>query len=190
VTALRGPYPPDHVAKIAEAVMGEHDWRWALRDAKTDEGVRIACTAPDCEWFAEREAGGPDLWDLHRAHVGVVIAAELEEVSATVPPVTKPPMVMRSHRYPRKLYDAAMRKAVEREENLSDVLREALERYVNNNTPERRPLSIDHCPTCGSVVDTVEGSGMTPSTWRNFARPCGHRVEVTMWPDRVQLERR
>jgi hypothetical protein len=39
-------------------------------------------------------------------------------------------MVMRSHRYPKKLYEAAMKVAAEREENLSDVLREALERYV------------------------------------------------------------
>ena len=42
----------------------------------------------------------------------------------------KPPMVMRSHRYPKALYEAAMTKAEERGENLSDVLREALERYV------------------------------------------------------------
>jgi hypothetical protein len=39
-------------------------------------------------------------------------------------------MVMRSHRYPADLYAAAMAKAEERNENLSDVLREALERYV------------------------------------------------------------
>lgn len=44
--------------------------------------------------------------------------------------MSKPPMVMRSHRYPAALYDAAMAKAEERGENLSDVLREALERYV------------------------------------------------------------
>jgi hypothetical protein len=48
----------------------------------------------------------------------------------TLKPVSKPPMVMRSHRYPKKLYEAAMKLAAEREENLSDVLREALERYV------------------------------------------------------------
>lgn len=39
-------------------------------------------------------------------------------------------MVMRSHRFPAKLYEAAKAKADEREENISDVLREALERYV------------------------------------------------------------
>jgi hypothetical protein len=44
--------------------------------------------------------------------------------------VTKPPMVMRSHRYPKKLYEAALAKCEEREEDISDVLREALERYV------------------------------------------------------------
>jgi predicted HicB family RNase H-like nuclease len=42
----------------------------------------------------------------------------------------KPAMVMRSHRYPEPLYEAAMAKAEERGESLSDVLREALERYV------------------------------------------------------------
>lgn len=44
----------------------------------------------------------------------------------------KPAMVMRSHRYPKKLYAAAMAKAAEREENLSDVLRDALEAYVED----------------------------------------------------------
>lgn len=42
----------------------------------------------------------------------------------------KPPMVMRSIRVPAKLWDAARAKAAEREENISDVIREALERYV------------------------------------------------------------
>lgn len=44
--------------------------------------------------------------------------------------MTKPPMVMRSIRVPLALWTAAMSKAAERDENLSDVLREALERYV------------------------------------------------------------
>jgi hypothetical protein len=44
----------------------------------------------------------------------------------------KPAMVMRSHRYPKKLYEAAMTKAAERQENLSDVLRGALEAYVRD----------------------------------------------------------
>jgi hypothetical protein len=42
----------------------------------------------------------------------------------------KPSMVMKSHRYPAKLYEAAMALAAEREENLSDVLRDALVAYV------------------------------------------------------------
>lgn len=50
--------------------------------------------------------------------------------STTVRRVTKPPMVMRSIRVPAKLWAAAKAKADEREENISDVLREALERYV------------------------------------------------------------
>lgn len=44
----------------------------------------------------------------------------------------KPSMVMKSLRVPKALWDDAMAKAVEREENLSDVLREALERYVRS----------------------------------------------------------
>lgn len=42
----------------------------------------------------------------------------------------KPNMVMRSLRVPAGLWEAAKAKAVEREENLSDVIRDALERYV------------------------------------------------------------
>lgn len=45
----------------------------------------------------------------------------------------KPAMVMRSIRVPLKLWAAAMEKAAEREENLSDVIREALERYVKRS---------------------------------------------------------
>lgn len=44
--------------------------------------------------------------------------------------MTKPKMVMRSLRVPATLWEAAKAKADERQENLSDVLREALERYV------------------------------------------------------------
>lgn len=44
--------------------------------------------------------------------------------------VAKPKMVMRSLRVPEKLWDAAKAKADEREENLSDVIREALEKYA------------------------------------------------------------
>ena len=48
----------------------------------------------------------------------------------TLRPVTKPPMVMRSIRVPLKLWTAAKALADERQENISDVIREALERYV------------------------------------------------------------
>lgn len=44
--------------------------------------------------------------------------------------MTKPPMVMRSIRVPAKLWADAMAKADDRGENLSDVIRAALERYV------------------------------------------------------------
>lgn len=49
----------------------------------------------------------------------------------TVRSVGKPTMVMRSVRVPAKLWDEARAKADEREENISDVIREALQRYVN-----------------------------------------------------------
>lgn len=39
-------------------------------------------------------------------------------------------MVMRSLRVPESLWDAAKAKADERQESVSDVIREALERYV------------------------------------------------------------
>ncbi len=44
--------------------------------------------------------------------------------------------VMRSLRVPEKLWDAAKAKADEREENISDVIREALERYVRKSKRE------------------------------------------------------
>lgn len=44
--------------------------------------------------------------------------------------VAKPKMVMRSLRVPESLWEAAKAKAEERQENISDVVREALERYV------------------------------------------------------------
>ena len=46
--------------------------------------------------------------------------------------MTKPKMVMRSIRVPERLWTAAMENAREREENLSDVIRAALERYVRS----------------------------------------------------------
>jgi hypothetical protein len=50
--------------------------------------------------------------------------------SGTLRRVAKPSMVMRSIRVPLKLWEAAKARADEREENISDVIREALERYV------------------------------------------------------------
>jgi hypothetical protein len=48
--------------------------------------------------------------------------------------VAKPPMVMRSIRVPESLWRAAKAKADERDENLSDVIRAALERYVGRKS--------------------------------------------------------
>lgn len=50
--------------------------------------------------------------------------------SGSVRRVAKPVMIMRSLRVPEKLWEAAKAKADERQENISDVIREALERYV------------------------------------------------------------
>ena len=50
----------------------------------------------------------------------------------TLRAVTKPPMVMRSIRVPLKLWEKAKRKADEREENISDVVRDALEKYAED----------------------------------------------------------
>lgn len=46
----------------------------------------------------------------------------------------KKPMVMRSIRVPAALWEAAKAKADEREESISDVIREALERYVRRRS--------------------------------------------------------
>jgi hypothetical protein len=43
-------------------------------------------------------------------------------------------MVMRSIRVPLALWNAARAKADEREENISDVIREALQRYVKRGS--------------------------------------------------------
>lgn len=51
---------------------------------------------------------------------------------ATVSVVGKPPMVMRSVRVPLRLWEAAKAKADGEELNISDVVREALERYVSD----------------------------------------------------------
>lgn len=44
--------------------------------------------------------------------------------------MAKPPMIQKTYRVPVPLYEAAMKAAEERQENLSDVIREALEQYV------------------------------------------------------------
>lgn len=46
--------------------------------------------------------------------------------------MAKPVMVMRSLRVPLNLWNEARAKADERDENISDVIREALERYVRS----------------------------------------------------------
>lgn len=48
--------------------------------------------------------------------------------------MAKPVMVMRSLRVPEKLWDEAKALADERDENISDVIRAALERYVKRGS--------------------------------------------------------
>ena len=48
--------------------------------------------------------------------------------------MAKPPMVQKTYRVPEALYEAAMEKAEEQQENLSDVIRKALERYVKKSS--------------------------------------------------------
>lgn len=55
---------------------------------------------------------------------------ETTTAADTIGRVPKPNMVMRSLRVPKQLWDDAKRIADERQENISDVIREALERYV------------------------------------------------------------
>lgn len=58
----------------------------------------------------------------------------------------------------------------------------------------------DLCPWCGAKVEQLRGEGIrrdpkdaeTPHTeWRyaTYAQPCGHKVQATVWPDRVDLEK-
>lgn len=51
----------------------------------------------------------------------------------TLPTVPKPTMVMRSLRVPEKLWEAAKAKADQRQENISDVIRAALEHYIKDS---------------------------------------------------------
>jgi hypothetical protein len=104
--------------------------------------MRLAQHALDKDWWPEVDPARTTFttWPSHDAaaeHEAVMIAAERPLYNvATWKQAThhKPALVMRSHRYPAKLYEAAMAKAAERQENLSDVLREALERYVREES--------------------------------------------------------
>lgn len=50
---------------------------------------------------------------------------------ATMRRMAKPPMTQKTYRVPVALYEAAMAKAERDQENLSDIIRAALEKYVN-----------------------------------------------------------
>lgn len=60
-----------------------------------------------------------------------IVEQARDNAPATLPRMAKPSMEVNiSFRVRRELRDAAREKAEERQENVSDVLREALERYV------------------------------------------------------------
>lgn len=60
--------------------------------------------------------------------------------------MAKPPMVQKTYRVPKSLYELAMEKAAENEENLSDVIREALEKVAGGRV--RGPV----CLRCEQVL--------------------------------------
>lgn len=53
--------------------------------------------------------------------------------SDTVRRMARPKMIQKTYRVSERLYEAAMAKAEEREEALSDIIRAALEKYVHDD---------------------------------------------------------
>ncbi|UUW87414.1 hypothetical protein [Pimelobacter simplex] len=47
--------------------------------------------------------------------------------------MARPKMIQKTYRVSERLYEAAMAKAEEREEALSDIIRAALEKYVHDD---------------------------------------------------------
>lgn len=48
--------------------------------------------------------------------------------------MARPRMIQKTYRVPKALYEAAMAKAEEREESLSDIIRDALEKYAKQES--------------------------------------------------------
>lgn len=80
----------------------------------------------------------PDPSDDRRPRTGsmdqVLQAMTQHAAPERIAPVPKPNMVIRSLRVPETLWTAAKEKADERGENISDVIRDALERYVKKKS--------------------------------------------------------
>lgn len=76
-----------------------------------------------CQWFYLRDA------EDHRHDCPRRVPMNVN-TPATLHRVAKPNMVMRSFRVRLELWTEAKVKADERQENISDVIREALEKYV------------------------------------------------------------
>lgn len=65
--------------------------------------------------------------------------------------MAKPPMIQKTYRVPVALYEAAMQRAEANQENLSDVIRRALEQYAagyrcrfcGNDVPHQHDLCAD-----------------------------------------------
>lgn len=70
----------------------------------------------------------------------------------TIRRMAKPPMIQKTYRVPVALYDAAMDRAEERQENLSDVIRRALEQYADES---RMAAS---CASCAASITRARAS--------------------------------
>lgn len=81
--------------------------------------------------------------------------------------MAKPPMVQKTYRVPVTLYEAAMQRAEESQENLSDVIRRALEQYAagytcrfcGNDVPHQHDL----CDDCARKIVGVDLTALRDS---------------------------
>lgn len=78
--------------------------------------------------------------------------------------MAKPPMIQKTYRVPVALYEAAMDRAEERQENLSDVIRRALQQYAagyrcrlcGNDAPHQNDI-------CGDCTRSLIGTTLKPA---------------------------
>lgn len=114
---------------IARSVLASRSIAALLDRVRREEGARIAQAI---EALPGPEGDQQEAYMLAASPAGARRRQEADwgRRVTTLPRMAKPKMVMRSLRVPEKLWEAVKAKADEREENISDVIREALERYV------------------------------------------------------------